>query len=166
VTAVPNACCPSVLLCSLPNNKKQVHRAAQLQLTAQLTLMYFTCSTQKGVGTPIKSQRKAHRGSTARSSVLLLLLLTGSTCQRRPLGTHHYSTSHHVVITTTQRRRLTVGRTGQYSGVELTDQRRDHRDVPTDAQHAQHCHDLFHQPPLRLWQRAEDAASLQISILR
>jgi hypothetical protein len=36
------------------------------QLTAwvvSFTLLYFTCSTQQGVGTPIRSQRKAHRVS-------------------------------------------------------------------------------------------------------
>jgi hypothetical protein len=36
-----------------------------------LTLLYFTCSTQQGVGTPIRSQRKAHRGLHPNMHVLM-----------------------------------------------------------------------------------------------
>jgi hypothetical protein len=48
-----------VSCCTVQRCEEEMRRLCTL---LYFTLVYFTCSTQQGVGTPIRSQRKAHRG--------------------------------------------------------------------------------------------------------
>jgi hypothetical protein len=66
---MPRACKSQTTTKSLAcatTTSRQSHRCCTAAMIVIFTLLYFTCSTQQGVGTPIRSQRKAHRGQKDR----------------------------------------------------------------------------------------------------